>query len=259
MTALRGARPGPGVLTPAARAALMRPEVLIACLMALGGWLGLLALSTGPERLAFPIPATAGAGSQGLAPGGVPAHAAPARLLLEWAVMVAAMMGLTLLPTLRHAARSSFAAERGRALAATLSGWIGAWMLAGVAVLPVLALGRSALESLGLAAQGAALGSAVAALWWLSPAKARALARCHRKPVFPTEPMAQLRFGARHGARCIANCLPLMAPLALAPHGLAPMALLTLLLLAERQSQRPDPRGPALVLGLAALLLAVPI
>jgi predicted metal-binding membrane protein len=185
----------------------------------------------------------------------------PSMLATGWLLMVAAMMPPLLLPVLTHVRDRSLPNRRGRAIAFLLTGYLGVWLIAGCAVLPLsLAL------SLTLAEPWTAVTAAIAALGWqVSPARQRCLNRCHRMPAlraFGWRAEADaIAFGTGQGLWCAAACSPLMLLCLLVPgwHVTA-MALAAAWLSAERL-ERPDSprwtlRWPAKAFRIARIRLA---
>lgn len=244
-----------GVLTPAARAGLSGPAFRWALLPALAAWAALIWLS-GPDRALqiclLPAGSLADNFSSSIAAGF--ALAEPAAWAGEWALMVAAMMFPLLMPMIGHVAARSFVARRDRAAGLFVGGYALAWIAAGAAVSVALIVARASIGTVGLTAWAGPIGCGLVAIWQLSPAKARALNRCHR--TVPLRPLGwagdrdALAFGLAHGGRCIHACLPAMALPLIAGHSLGAMAAVGAILLAERA--RPNPQ-----FGLSALVLAL--
>src|SRR3954469_4448531 len=164
-------------------------------------------------------------------------------------------------PMVRHVADRSFAARRTRAALLFLAAYLAVWIAAGPPALALLLLAKAMLAAAGLGNVSPMLGCAAPALWRVSPAKVRALNRCHGTiPLRARGAGADLdliRFGLLHGRRCAGSCLPLMLPVMLAGPGPGTMALLLFLLLAERAQHRPPLRnGATLLLLLGATALA---
>jgi predicted metal-binding membrane protein len=249
------------LLTAAAREAPASPAFRFALLPAASAWLLLL---WGPAR-DLPLSLCLGAAGIGhdfgAAIDAMASRAAPARLLGEWALMVAAMMLPLAAPMVGHVAGRSFAVRRTRAALLFLLSYLAIWLAAGPPVLALLLLAKAGLAAAGLGAAAPLIGCGAAALWQASPAKARALNRCHGTiPLRARGAGADLdliRFGLLHGRRCAASCLPLMLPVMLAGHGPATMALLLFLLLAERAQHRPPLRNSAFLLVLLGVTAAL--
>ena len=155
---------------------------------------------------------------------------------------VAAMMLPTLLPVLGHVRARTFADLRPVAECLVLAGYFGVWMAAGVGLIG-LALGLRLLS--GVPLWPLALGLAL--LWQASPAKQRALNRCHRRPVLagfaPRLWRDALWLGARSGGACLTSCAPLMLLGLMLPGGhFGVMLALSLWIWAERL-EPPRPPG----------------
>lgn len=142
-----------------------------------------------------------------------PALAAAAAWLVGWGLMVVAMMLPGAVPFVRGVGGAvsgrSPARERGFATA----GFLGVWVVAGIAALGAVALGAGIAAGPVLVAAG---------LYQLSPAKRRALAHCraHARLLPPgwaagRDPSGDaLRAGLAHGRASVACCGPLMAAVA---------------------------------------------
>ncbi|MEH3062547.1 MAG: DUF2182 domain-containing protein [Methylobacterium radiotolerans] len=166
----------------------------------------------------------------------------PDALLTAWALMLAAMMGPTLLSPLRHVRGRTFSRRRLRATLAFVGGYAIVWLIAG----PALAAMTLALL---LGARDAALPAAVALAWaWQSsPAKRRCLNGCHAMPhlaAFGTAAdLDVLRFGLRQGGWCVGSCWALMLVCLLVPGGhIAAMAVLAIWAFLERLERPATPR-----------------
>ena len=148
-----------------------------------------------------------------------------AREYIGWLLMAAAMMLPLTLLSVRHVAFRTYEWRRNRAIAGFLLGYCARWAVAGVVLAPIAAAAR-ALE-VGNSWLIPAFGLALAALWQLSPLKARALRRCHRtEALAPTGWRADancLRFGARVGTNCVLSCWGMMLVPALVPHSVPAM------------------------------------
>ncbi|KMO36631.1 hypothetical protein VQ03_20480 [Methylobacterium tarhaniae] len=170
------------------------------------------------------------------------AVAPPGMLAATWLLMLAAMMGPTLVGPLCHVRARSLASRRGRAVAVFLAGYAAAWSLAG------LGLAAAVLALLpGGSVAASALVALTAVVWQASPAKQSCLNRCHARPPLaafgPAAARDAWRFGFGHGIWCVGSCWPLMLAMLLLPIGhLAAMAVLAGWLLAERLAP-PVPPG----------------
>jgi predicted metal-binding membrane protein len=157
-------------------------------------------------------------------------------LAVGWGLMLAAMMLPLLIAPVRHIRDSSFARRRVRAIALFATGYAAIWMPVGIVLLAL------ALE-VRLTAPGSpvpvVLVIILSLVWQFSPVKQRCLNRCHAHTELAAFGLAAdldaLRFGLRHGIWCVGSCWALMLlPLLVLRGHLAAMAVVTLLLLAER-------------------------
>jgi predicted metal-binding membrane protein len=160
----------------------------------------------------------------------------PARMGLDWGLMVAAMMWPLTVAPLRHVRGRSFARRRPRAMLLFLAGYTTAWMIAGMALQAIALLARWAAPA-PLACF--ALAAALATVWQMSPAKQWHLNRCHRRPPLAAFGAAAdrdaLAFGLTNGMACAGACWALMLlPLVLGPMHLFAMAAVALFVFAER-------------------------
>ena len=198
-----------------------------ACVLA---WALLAADAKGLSSSGFCSLEAVGASSLGIG------SAFAAKLVSDWALMIAAMMAPLVVAPLQHLRDRSFARRRARATALFLLGYLIAWMAAGAGLLTLAEAARAS----SLAEEpGFALAAAAAALWQASPAKQWALNRCCRRPQLAAFGAAAdggaLDFGLAHGAACVGACWALMALLLFSGRGhLAGMALVALFTFAER-------------------------
>lgn len=166
--------------------------------------------------------------------------------------MVVAMMFPMVIEQVRFTAARNLWRRRHRAIAGFLLGYLGTWMLFGVAV--SAASGLLPTQS----RMWAAAGFFAALPWQFTPAKRRALTGCHRTmPFAPGGWRADrdcLRYGCAVGRSCVVSCWVLMLACALAGHGLAAMAGAAAVGWAERNRTRPG--QPVLCAVIAALALA---
>src|SRR6476660_9697352 len=115
------------LLTAAARAAPASPAFRFALLPAAAAWL-LLLLAPARE-----LPLSLCLGAAGFGPGfgatiaAMASRAAPAGMVGEWALMVAAMMLPLAAPMVRHVADRSFAFRRTRAALLFLCAYLAVW------------------------------------------------------------------------------------------------------------------------------------
>jgi predicted metal-binding membrane protein len=184
-------------------------------------------------------------------------------LLVDWPIMLAAMMFPALVPQVRVVAMRSFWSRRNRSVFFFLAGYTLVWLLyAIVAAIIIAALERvSSLFSTLLVP----LSLLLAALWQLTPQKRRSLVACHfTMPLAPTGWRADLdcsRYGMRTALLCCVSCWALMLVCVVAGHSLWPMLVVTVVSLSERVLQRPRQFQFALALlgvALAAIWQAWP-
>jgi hypothetical protein len=172
--------------------------------------------------------------------------------------MIAAMMLPLIVPMVRHVAVRSFAARRERAVGTFVLGYLLIWLLVGLAMWLALPALRQGLAYLGLADHGGLIACSLAALWQISPAKRRAVNRCHRTLPLHAVGFAADRdamtFGLLLAGRCVAVCLPAMAAPLLGSAGLVGMLAVLAVLLAERARRAPQYRLSAVVLLLVGLI-----
>lgn len=159
------------------------------------------------------------------------------RGLGAWLVMIFAMMVPVRLASLRHVAFRSLAERRHRAIAGYLVGYLAPWLLLGALASAAAAFLVSPIAAIAL--------FALAAIWTLMPARARALAVSHR-----TYPLAPIGFradlgcmmhGLHNGVACALASGPLMLACAATGHTLVSMIAGAALALAERRSSEPRP------------------
>ncbi len=254
-------------MSPAAGTPVLRhPELVPAALVA-AAWAGLVASILAGGAAARQVPAIPtmymppGVSMPGMdmSPGGgtVATLAGVAGSLPAWILMVVAMMGAALLPSLRGTALRSLRRRRGRAMAEFAGGYLVSWTVFGALA---LALARTVPHATGWGALAAAL--ALAAAWQLTPAKHEQLRKCHRVLPVPMRGWAAARAtatsGVRNGIACIGSCWCMMLAMAVAPGGAAVQFALTAGLAgivgAEKLGGRPrrTARIGGLLLGLAA-------
>jgi len=217
-----------------------RPEALLSWLSAVA-WALLVAHSHSTDWAAL-CTSTAGGGwprIDELIGAGWRSGAAPAAMA-HWALMSVAMVPLLALPMLRFVAARSFVERRFRAVAEFLVGSLAVWMLVGAALLPVLLFSTSLAAS---HASAVPIALSLAALWQLTPAKRRALQRCHRTTALAARGWHADRdcvlFGMAYATSCVISCWALMLACAVAPHSLAALLLVQGIALHERASQAP--------------------
>lgn len=178
--------------------------------------------------------------------------------VIDWSIMVCAMMTPLVFAHLRFTAARSLWRRRQRAMVLFLCGYGATWLLVGVTIsATVLALGvpdPGGLPWLTATAFGAA------ALWQLLPLKRRALAACHGTvPLAPRGWRADrdcVRYGWAIGTRCVVACGALMLACVLAGHSLVAMLGATAIAGAERYDVRANERATSVVLVLLAVVFA---
>jgi predicted metal-binding membrane protein len=163
-----------------------------------------------------------------------------AELTGTWLLMVLAMMVPLQRFSIRVAATRSLWRRRDRAIGGFLLGYLSPWLLLGAGV--------AALEPVLTRLPGlTAAGFAVAAVWQLTPVKARALRACHRSiPLAPHGWRADqdcCRFGWLTGTQCLLSCWALMLACVLAGHSLAAMLCASGVGVAERYVVQPRQQG----------------
>ena len=177
-------------------------------------------------------------------------------MLLGWMVMTVAMMLPRAGAMLRHVAGRSFAARRRRAAAEFLAGYLAAWTLLGVLLVPLAAAAPGLLGGACVPAAGFLL----AAAWQCTAAKRLALLRCHRTgPLSPWGWHADrdcLGFGLAHGKDCAASCWAMMLACMLASHALLPMLCVQAIAASERRARVPALHRSALALAGCGVLAA---
>jgi predicted metal-binding membrane protein len=124
-----------------------------------------------------------------------------------WLAMILAMAPPLLLREIRHLWRSSLRRMRPLTIASFLCGYVGTWLLAGVAL--------SALHGwIGSHFERIALAIVLVAVWQCSPARQRCLNACHRVRTLrvfgAASQLDSLRYGSSTGCYCIATCSLLM-------------------------------------------------
>ncbi|QJF51028.1 DUF2182 domain-containing protein [Roseobacter ponti] len=176
----------------------------------------------------------------------------PPAALAEWALMVLAMMLPLMVAETGQIAARVYRRSRTGVVLTYLSGYLGAWLLAGPLVILLTLAARAGLQSVAGPAVSPLPALGAGALWMISPLRLRLLARGHYRPVIAAGGHRALKDAARAGAGkagfCLLTCLPLMVAMQAAGGGPAGMALLTVLLIAERRTARPAPQGSAMVL-----------
>ena len=251
-----------GILSASARGGFTSPAFRWAIAPALAAWLLLvwlpsdnLALCLSPRATQIDGVLASIAASYGLLNPWQPAAG--------WTLMIVAMMFPLLVPMIGFVAARNFTVRRERSVALFMGGYGIVWLATAAFASAALIVARAGLAGLGLAAASGFIGCALAALWQISAAKQRAVYRCHGtvalQPFGFAADRAAMRFGLLHGARCMRSCLPTMALPLLGEHGLLTMAVVFVILLAERARVRPQyGLSAAVLLTLGATLLVAP-
>lgn len=189
----------------------------------------------------------------------IPASRLP-HAIFGWGVMIVAMMPPLVLPSVRHVAFRSLRQRRDAAISEFLAGYLSVWSVIGVAVLAAGNELRSqpARPLVAVALYGAAI------VWEFTPAKRRALWRCHRIAPLALDGwrahFSCLNFGAATGLNCLASCWLLMALPILAPHSTLAMVCIQAVMLRERyqRGRYPKMAVPALLVATAFILTFQP-
>jgi predicted metal-binding membrane protein len=170
----------------------------------------------------------------------------PVHYTAMWSAMILAMAPPLLLREVGRLWRASLRRLRHLTLASFLCGYVGIWVLAGVAL-------STLSEWVSGRAERIAVSIALVVLWHCSPARQRCLNACHRVPtlrVFGTAALwDSLRYGLSTGCYCVAACGLLMLLVVLVKdYHLAVMAVATAVTTIERYlpARRPVWRLPVL-------------
>jgi hypothetical protein len=182
--------------------------------------------------------------------------------LVEWTLMVGAMMLPLVFGHLRVVAARSLWPRRQRGMMAFLCGYSAISLLAGAAILALVPLADVVAERVGSPAP-IVMGLGLAAAWQLSPLKRRALNACHRTmPLSPRGWPANrdcLRYGWAIGRTCCVSCAGLMLACVLAGHSLPVMVAATAVAGSERVSVRATAWTTSAALALMATVHLVAI
>jgi predicted metal-binding membrane protein len=180
---------------------------------------------------------------------------------LYWPPMVVAMMLPLAAPAIRHVETATYMRRRNRSIACFVAGFIALWMAACIAASCGLAVLRAVVAAMPYANLWAALGFPLAALWQLSHTKERALFRCHLVAPLRSYGLGAdvdaARAGLVHGLRCVHNCLPTMLLPMIGRHDLDALAVIFVILAAERYEPRPRNLQSAAALLLLGLKTAL--
>ena len=187
-------------------------------------------------------------------------HPHTAFTIVDWMIMVFAMMLPLVIDHIRFTAVRSLWARRQRATVLFVCGYLGTWLLIGVALSAMtLVIGTTHVLDFRWTPAAA---FAAASLWQLAPAKRRALAKCHRTmPLAPHGWRANrdcLRYGWITGTRCAVTCGALMLACAFAGHGVLAMLSATAVAGVERYDTRAHQRSTPAALGVIAVVYALP-
>jgi predicted metal-binding membrane protein len=166
----------------------------------------------------------------------------PAGLLVDWALMLLAMMPPLLAMPLMHVWRSSLPRRRLRSLACFVLGYGFVWMAAG----PIL-MGLALLLRLAAGEGAPAFALLLAITWSASPWQRAALNRCHRLTRIGLFGWAAdrecLTFGMIHAVWCTASCWAwMLVPLATERWHAPAMMLTAAIVLSERLAVSDWPR-----------------
>ena len=175
-------------------------------------------------------------------------HAAhvPGHFTAVWLAMVIAMAPPLLLREIGQLWRTSLRRLRPLTIAWFLCGYVGIWMVAGVAL--------STLSGwVTVSSDRIAAAVTLVVLWHCSPARQRCLNACHRVPtlrVFGTAAQVDsLRYGVSTGCYCAATCgLIMLLVLLMKDHHLIVMAMAAAVMTLERHlpARRPGWQLPIL-------------
>jgi predicted metal-binding membrane protein len=174
----------------------------------------------------------------------------PVSLVMDWAVMLVAMMSPTLVGPICHIRLRSFTYRRVRSVTLFLSAYAALWMALGCGLLAIelvtmLLVPKSYLPFVGI--------TIIALVWQASPLKQHCLNRCHADAELDafgvTADVDALRFGMTHGMWCAGSCWALMlCPIVLPRGHVLAMAAVAVLIFGERLELPTPPswrwRGP---------------
>jgi predicted metal-binding membrane protein len=180
--------------------------------------------------------------------------------VVNWLLMIAAMMLPLQSEQMRWVAFRSYARTRQRTLAAFVAGYLATWFVAGAPVVAIRAAGSPHPDGV------AAIAFLIAGVWALAPARERAAQRCHfRRGLMPLGWRALVdaaNFGRQISVHCVITCWPLMLACTLTGHH--PVAMIGGFAIAvfERYSFRRSPRknaiGPLLLACYSGFMLLSP-
>lgn len=176
--------------------------------------------------------------------------------LVDWSLMVVAMMVPLVAASVRMVAARSLWRRRHRAVITFLSSYVLVWSVVGWAALALVTLWLGSVAS----PVPVTVALLLAAAWQTTSAKQRALMACHRSaPLAPHGWRATrdcAHYGLLAGLRCAASCWAMMLACALAHHSVLVMAVASGVGWAER-STRTSQRATSAALGACALLHAI--
>jgi predicted metal-binding membrane protein len=176
-----------------------------------------------------------------------------------WLVMIMAMMFPMVLTPVRNTAARSLWRRRHRAIGGFLLGYLGPWMVFGIAAAAIMSGLRTQTWLQPAAAAG--LGFGLAVLWQTTSMKRRALLACHRTlPIAPNGWRADrdcLRYGWMTGISCLVSCWALMLACVLAGHSIPAMLCATAIGWTERNTARPNQRLLCAIIALFALTYVI--
>lgn len=181
-----------------------------------------------------------------------------------WTTMVVAMMVPGALPMQRLVVFDSLWRRRHRSGAWWLAGYVGVWVAFGLglaAFVAVVEQGSGASFDPGRRTTTAVLAAAV--IWQVSPAKARALKRCHRRRAFAPRGWRNtrdlIRYGGAHANACVGSCGVVMAAMFVSAHDFHLMVPLAVVTVVERFQRYPKPAAGAAAIAAVAALNLLPI
>jgi hypothetical protein len=178
--------------------------------------------------------------------------------LLNWLLMVVAMMLPIQIDGVRQTAERSLWPRRNRSIAEYLLGYLCIWLLAALPL--VLASAELGLTQSINQPVGAAIGFLIAAAWTVSPWKVMAMRMCQRtsclSPLGWKADWDCVAYGWIKGRACVFNCWPLMLACWLSGHSLAVMSFAFGLGWAERHFA-PNYKRQAALLAWLALVVGV--
>ncbi|WP_199084602.1 DUF2182 domain-containing protein [Bosea sp. ASV33] len=168
----------------------------------------------------------------------------PSALLLDWLVMLAAMMPVLLAHPILHVWRSVVPRRRPGAVTLFALGYLWIWSLAAIP-LATAALWLQLATGGGVAVVAAAV--TVALVWSASPWQARAIDRGHRLGRITSLGWRADRdaavFGVEHGAWCVCACWPwMLVPMTAGNWHVPAMAVAASAILTKRLTRRGSPR-----------------